>query len=368
MVERDIRKEITDRIVSSLEQGVMPWRRPWRNAESGIGLPRNAVTDRTYNGGNRLILLATALDAGYRDNRWLTFNQAKTLGGSVMKGEHGTQIEYWEQIPFWRRKGVEYEYMDKPVRLGLPPANNRPEKVMLDDGREVPTKELTVVHDGKRYTWRQAEQMISALVNKAHVVFNVEQCKGLEIETALLPAIHDYGKAEQIVRGMERDGVEILHGGNDAYYVAARDRVVMPEARRFECHEAYLGTLLHELGHATGHPGRNNRPLGGVFGSQEYAREELIAEITSAFVAAETGIGFEDANHAAYIGSWIQVLKSDKHEVFRAAKSASQAADYLIERGREIEHEMLQGRWQEKNLALAAQPSRTSPKEVAMER
>lgn len=356
MAERDIRKEVTDSIVAALERGVMPWRRPWNETGMGVGLPTNASTGRAYNSGNRLILLAAGLDASYQDNRWLTFNQAKALGGSVMKGQHGTPIEYWETRPFWKRKGIELEYQGKRVKMGMPPKTDHPKTIALSDGREIDTKDVTVLHEGKRHTWRQAEHMLSTMVSKVHIVFNVEQCRDLNIEPIRRVPDQEYSKAKHIVRGMLNDGVLINHGGNRAFYNVTRDAITIPTQEQFESHEKYISTLLHEMGHATGHPERNNRPLGNAFGSADYAKEELIAELTSAFVSAETGVGFDDQDHASYIGSWLAALGNDKHEIFRAAKAASQAADYLIARGREVEKEMGIEVGREQEAGLAAQP------------
>lgn len=356
MADRDIRKEVTDRIVAALEQGVLPWRRSWRDDGRGVGLPENASTGRTYNGGNRMILLTAGQDAGHKDNRWLTFNQAKAMGGAVEKGQHGTPIEYWETTPFWKRKGIELEHQGKPVKMGTWPKTDHPKTIALSDGREVDTKDVTVLHEGKRHTWRQAEQMLSTMISKTHTVFNVEQCRDLGIEAVQQPSEPDFGKALNIMRGMQQDGVVLNHGGNRAFYNVGRDAITMPHHSQFDSHEKYVGTLLHELGHATGHQDRNNRPLGNAFGSPDYAKEELIAELTSAFVAAETGVGFDDQDHASYIGSWLDALGKDKHEVFRAAKAASQAADYLIARGREAEKEMTVGVGREQEADLTAKP------------
>jgi len=351
MADRDIRKDVTDRIIAALEQGTMPWRRSWKDGEPALGLPSNAATGRQYNGGNRMILMVAGMDAGYQDNRWLTFKQAQSLGGSVNKGEKGIPIEYWETLPFWKRRGVELEYEGKPVKIGNPPKTNGPKSVTLGDGREVETKDITVSFEGKRHTWRQAEQMLSTLISKTHYVFNVEQCRDLGLEPVKRLPDPEYGKARNIVQGMQDDGLRINHGGNRAFYSPGRDSVTMPHQEQFESQEKYLGILLHELGHATGHPDRNNRNLGGMFGSPDYAREELVAELTSAFVAVETGVAFNDegllVEHASYIGAWIEKLGEDKHEIFRAANMASKAADYLIERGREVEQEKSQEKEQE---------------------
>lgn len=334
---RDIRQEVTDRILSAMGKGNIPWRRPWRDDERPMGSPTNASTGKGYNGGNRLVLMMSQLDQGFSDSRWLTFKQAQTLGGSVEKGQKGTAIEYWDKVPFWKKKGVEYEHQGRPVRLGEWPKTDYPQNVKLGDGREVPTKDVTVLYDGARRTWRQAEKELTTMFCKAHTVFNVGQCKDLQIEPLRVVQDPDFGKAQHIVQGMQNDGVTLKHGGNQAFYSPVSDGVTMPHQEQFLSKEAYIGTLLHELGHATGNEKRNNRQFTGKFGTPDYAREELVAELTSAFVAAETGVGFDDDQHAGYLGSWLKSLGEDKHELFRAAKEATKAADYLIERGREVE-------------------------------
>lgn len=334
---RDIRQEVTDRILAAMEKGDIPWRRPWRDDKRPMGLPTNASTGKSYNRGNRLMLMMSQLEQGFADSRWLTFKQAKALGGSVQKGEKGTAIEYWDKLPFWRKKGVEYEHQGRPVRLGEWPKEDYPKSVKLGDGREVPAKDVTVVYDGSRRTWRQAELELTTMFNKAHVVFNVEQCKDLQIETIEPARDPEFGAARHIVAGMQADGVGLKHGGSQAFYSPGSDSVTMPHQDQFVSQEAYLGTLLHELGHSTGHEKRNARQFSGKFGTPDYAREELVAELTSAFVAAETGVGFDDDQHAGYLGSWLKSLGEDKHELFRAAKEATKAADYLIERGRQAE-------------------------------
>ena len=349
MADRDIRQEVTDRIVAALEQGTLPWRRGWRDDARAMGLPANASTGRAYNGGNRLILLSAGLDAGHQDSRWLTFRQAQSLGGSVMKGQRGTAVEYWDTVPFWKRKDIQLEHQGKPVKIGAWPKIDHPKTITLADGREVKTEDVTVL----RHTWRQAEQRLSTMFSKAHTVFNVEQCQNLSIEPLQRAPDPEFGRAANIVRGMQNDGVALHHGGNHAFYSIGRDAIMMPYQDQFESHEKYAGTLLHELGHATGHSDRNNRSLENAFGSPDYAKEELVAELTSAFVAAETGIGFDTLALASYIGSWLQALSKDKHELFRAAKAASQAADYLIARGREVEQDISVGTGQEANRAAA---------------
>jgi len=179
------------------------------------------------------------------------------------------------------------------------------------------------------------------LFEKTSHAFNVEQCNGLTLEpiatTKDRPAVEKIAAVEKVASGMKLDGLTLGHGGDRAFYSPTRDAVQMPNPDQFESPEAYAGTLLHELGHATGGESRLNRPLANGFGTSEYAREELVAELCSAFASAETGVQFDDKNHAAYIGSWLETLKADKHAVFAAAKDASKAVDYLLEKSLVVE-------------------------------
>lgn len=250
-------------------------------------------------------------------------------------------IEHMEQGEIPWRKG----WRDNPGAPGLPvnAISGKP----YQGGNRLQLLMMSMSHDGREYTWKQAEARLGLLYGKSFVVFNVQQCQDLSIEAKGEPAIPGNEKAHNIIEGMKRDGVSLAHQGNRAFYRSSADLVVMPEPQQFVSPEEYMGTLLHELGHATGHENRMGRQLGNGFGSPEYAREELVAELTSVFTQAETGIAFDDKNHAAYIGSWMEALKKDKNEIFRAAKEASQAADYLIDRGRVVEKELAVGKEQE---------------------
>jgi len=340
-VQKDLREKITEKIVQSLEAGVMPWRKGWTNVGGvSAGLPRNAVTDRLYSGGNRLMLMMQGMDKGYSDPRWLTFKQAQSLGGSVSKGEKSTPIEYWDELPFHRRRDVDITLNGARVKLGEAPKKNA-QAVTLQGGRVVDTRSLVVESGGIKYSWKQAEKTLNLLFEKTSYAFNVEQCNGLSIEPMVpkvdRPPIEKIAAVEKIADGMKLDGLRVGHGGDRAFYSPARDAVQMPNHDQFDSPEAYAGTLLHELGHATGGENRLSRPLSNGFGTAEYAREELVAELCSAFASAETGIPFDDKNHASYIDSWLKALKGDKHAVFAAAKDASKAVDYLIEKSQAVE-------------------------------
>jgi antirestriction protein ArdC len=340
-----LRAAFTEKMVAALKENKIPWRQPW----TGRGSPHNAVTEQPYKGGNRLILALSGMEHGYTDPRYLTFNQAKTLGGSVRKGEGATAIEYWENKPFYTRKDVTLISNGKPIYVD-PKREVVGDSVPVKGGAgflSVSKNSVIAEHGGKKYSWRQAESGLNLLVAKTHFLFNVQQCDGLELKPLSNGVdIGHEARGEQIARGMARDGVPIMHGAGGAYYQPGADVVSMPPRETFKSVEGYYGTLLHELGHATGHAKRLNREgvtKGGLtnsFGMPGYAKEELVAEMTSAFIAMETGIPFDDDNHKAYIQSWAEVLSKDENAIFKAAKDAGAAADYMLAKeSLIIEHE-----------------------------
>ena len=329
-----LRETFTARMVDALKHNTIPWRQPW----SGNGMPHNAVTERQYTGGNSLMLALAALEKGHTDPRWLTFSQAKSLGGQVRKGEHATLIEYWDTRPFWTRRDVTLTHHGKPFQVD-------PKREFGMNGNGVPVRNsdafihksgVTVTHDDKHYSWKQAEASLNTLVAKTHAVFNIQQCDQLELKPLGQSLITPEQRGEQLAQAMQRDGVGLHHGAGGAFYRPGADTVNMPLRETFHSVEGYYGTLLHELGHATGHENRLNRDgvtKGGIsnaFGSPDYAKEELIAEMTSAFLAMETGIPFDDNNHKAYIQHWADVLEKDENAIFRAAKEAGAAANFML--------------------------------------
>ena len=287
-------EEVTDRIVRELEQGIVPWVRPWGSGgkQSATGLPRNAATGRTYSGINILILWGRLFDEGYPAQQWLTFRQAITLGGTVRKGEHGVGICYADRfVPKDRRTSSQGDPSSAPNEASEPQA----------------------VAFLRRYT-----------------VFNIAQCDGLPDHCygapSPLPECEIVPEAEALARATLAD---IRHGGDEAYYECERDRIQLPPQPAFFDQINYYRTLFHELGHWTGHGNRLKRDQTGSFGSKLYANEELVAEMTAAFVCATLSIS-PTVRHADYIGNWIDVLRGDSRAIFRAASKASRAADFLL--------------------------------------
>lgn len=268
-------EEVTQSLIEQLEKGTVPWIKPWTTH-----IPYNAVSQKEYRGINVVLLWSQP----YEQNAWLTYKQARELGGFVKKGEKATQITYASKA---KKREVESEEEDD-------------EYFFL----------------------------------KFYYVFNIEQCEELpeRLYRKTEPKEPDYPHLARIV---DRIGAEIRHGGNKAYY-SHRDFIQLPNPHDFESESHYWATAFHELVHWTGAKPRLDRDLSGYFGGEDYAREELVAEMGAAFLCAHYQIEGE-LRHAGYINSWLNVLKQDKKAIFTAARHAQQAADYLREQANERE-------------------------------
>ncbi len=292
--------EVTARIITELEAGRLPWVQPWgKSGTTGPGLPRNALTGRNYSGVNVLILWGAVIEQGFPTQSWLTFRQAQEAGGCVMKSEHGVTVVYADRFTPETEK-------ERARRDG-------------DEARAVPFL--------KRFT-----------------VFNVAQCEGLRAglvsDPAPLPDREIVPVAEDVIAA---SGVDFRIGGTQAFYAPGPDFVQVPPQPAFFEQINYYRTCLHELTHATGHPTRLGRDLKNAFGSKDYAREEMVAEMGSAFLCAALGIA-PTVRHADYIGSWLDVLREDNRAIFRAASAATKAADWLLTRYREAQEASMTGR------------------------
>lgn len=284
----DLYETVTQRVISELEEGRVPWVKPWGDEGSAnAALPRNALTGRCYSGINILILWGAVIEHRWPAQHWLTFRQALNAGGNVKRGERGTTIVYADTFS---PKGE----ADRAARDG-------------DAARVIPFL-------------------------KSFTVFNVAQCEGirpgLEIDPLPLEPEEISPVAEAVIAA---SAVEYLIGGNRAFYVPSKDFIRMPPPRAFVSAEDYYCTALHELVHATGHPQRLDRATLTGTGAKDYGREELVAEMGSAFLCAALGIE-PTIRHADYLGAWLAILKEDNRAIFRAASQASRAADWLLAR------------------------------------
>jgi len=285
----DVYAIVTEKIVNLLEQGIIPWRRPWTSA----GLPRNLVSTKPYRGVNHFLLSASK----YVSPFWLTMRQANELAGHVRKREESTIVVFWK----------------------IDDAGETTE----DNNNEQPNEKSR-----RRFLLRY------------YRVFNLEQCELPQAVLDRLPKIetHEHDPivaADQIVAAMPNPP-EIQHAGSKAFYSSMTDRVTMPPRNLFVSAEEYSATLLHELTHSTGHPKRLAREgitEAAAFGSAVYSKEELIAEMGAAYLCAEAGISNAViANQAAYVGGWLKKLRDDRKLLVHSAAQAQHAADYILRR------------------------------------
>ena len=286
----NIYEAITAKIITSLEDGVIPWAKPWDAVKYGVF--RNAVTSRPYRGLNTILLNLTAMMQGYVDPRWLTFRNAETLGGNVRKGEKGVTVIFWKFLP--KRGQVDDD--------GLIP---EPED---DNGQE-----RKVIPFARAYT-----------------VFNVEQCEGLD-----LPALEPVEIVDQETNELAEAILAlpvIKYLGGRAFYLESADVIILPPRSAFENLDLFYGAALHEIIHYSGHPSRLARTSGKRFGDRGYAFEELVAEIGAAFLGAHAAIPFEEMHHPEYINSWLEILKGDSKAIFTAAAKAQSAADFILDK------------------------------------
>lgn len=287
--KRDLHQEITDKILARIEQGGLKSCELWSKkacigSQASALIPSNATTGKAYNGINRLILfLEMATNDDYTDNLWVTYNQAKQEGWQVRKGQKSVTLCYYSK----------YTKEDK----------NGDEKDIF--------------------------------FMKSFNVFNVAQLDGYEAKGVTnnnaITAIESNETVAEILKNID---VTILpEGGDQAFYAPAFDAIQMPPRKAFISEASYIGVLLHEVSHSVGHKKRLNRQYKEVYGSEEgYAREELVAELSSAFLSAELGYIQETLEfHASYLNSWAKVLREDKKAIFKACADAQKTTEYILE-------------------------------------
>jgi antirestriction protein ArdC len=288
--KQDVYARVTSQIVNAIEQGVSAWRMPWHTSGKFAFSPVNVVSRKPYRGINTVCLWAAAQAKGYERGEWGTYQQWHERGAQVRKGEKATLVVFWKF------------------------ANNASE---TDDGEDTPKS-------GSRL-----------LFTRGYSVFNAAQVDGytpkLDAETPIEQRIES---AEQF---FSRINARVVHQGNRAFYSPDTDAITLPPFAAFFSPLDYYGTRAHETGHWTSRESRCNRELGKRFGDNSYSMEELVAELTAAFVCAHLGLSSEPRpDHAQYIQSWLRVLKADKRAIFRAASKAQQAADYLIQQSEQV--------------------------------
>ena len=266
-------QEITERIVHEMEQGVESWQKTW-----GSTMPRNLSSKRDYNGINTFLLWLEQLDNGYATGDWMSFRQAKAMGGVVKKGEKGTRIVFFKRL----EKEVQNEHGDTEIR--------------------------------------------HILMAKYSYVFNISQIDGID-QKKVMEAQIEHQEAQMLI---DDSGATII--GGQPSFSPKEDVILMPDKASFNTIDDYYGTALHELVHWSGHEARLNRDFESSkqWGDEAYAAEELVAELGSAFLSAKCGIQGK-LQHAEYLKSWIKVLKNDNRAIFAAASKAREASEYIHE-------------------------------------
>jgi antirestriction protein ArdC len=284
MAKLDLYQVVTDQIIAAMEAGTTPWQKSWdATGGASMGMPRR-VTGEYYRGINVILLWIAAASKGYTADQWMTFNQAKNLGGCVRKGEKGTQIVFFNMF---EKENAKTGEMDKIPFL------------------------------------------------KSYTVFNVEQIDGLPEKFAPAQIIAEPIDGPAAVAELESffkaTGAKILTKGNQPLYRPSMDQIEMPAIEQFHSANAYYGVLAHECIHWTGAAHRIDRLSGNS--KEDYAFEELIAEMGSVFVCSIIGAEPNFTNTAAYLNSWLTALRNDKKYIFRASTAAQKASDYLLDAG-----------------------------------
>lgn len=284
MNNEKIYDQINERIISLLEQGVSPWRKPWKTNNGKIEIAKNLISKKPYRGCNFFIVNSM----GYKSPYWLTFNQAKQKGGNVKKGEKGTQIVFWKTFSI-KEKNENGEIKDKDIPF-----------------------------------------------LRTSYIFNVEQCENLKIEESgnvELIQHNSIDECEKILQKFPLGMPELKHQQERAFYSPSLDYINMPKMGLFDTAEEYYNTLFHESVHATGHKSRLNRQtLTDIhyFGDENYSQEELVAEMGASYMSAICGIEKVTIdNSASYLSNWIAAIRKDNKLILKAASQAQKAVDFL---------------------------------------
>ena len=287
---RDFFAEVTDKILRALEKGCVPWIKPWTDNPAIREIPINAH-GRQYRGINRVLLGMEQSVMGYATQQWFSRRMANEAGGHIRKGEKGTPVVLFRPVD------------KKPSGHGDPDLNQ-------NNAKEV-----------SRRSW----------VYRFYYVWNRDQLEGVDAAPAPVPIVrgstaHRHAHSDELALG---SGAEIRYGVNRAYYAPGPDHIRLPLPQQFMDIDGFHATRFHELVHWTGHASRLARNH-GPFGSPDYAREELVAEIGSAFLCDWCGLEAE-LQHPEYIASWLKVLGGDKSAVIVAASQAQKAFDFILE-------------------------------------
>ena len=297
--QTDIYQKVTNLILSLLESAQkLTFRQPWINV--GGGNPINVKSKKYYRGINWLLLSIIAVSKNYNVNRWLSLKQANELGGRIRKGEKASPVVLYKKT-FFDKNGKRYTDIE-----------------IVEMNQQTKT----------------ALAIISKTLLTEYSVFNVAQIEGLPSELYMMPnarVFNEFEKDTEAEELLKLSGAKISYAGNQAYYSQITDEIVLPPRNQFENGEPFYDTAFHELAHWTGHPTRLNREKKNEDAKKDYALEELVAELSTAFVCASLGFDSQITNNAAYLKSWIKALKEDNKIILKVCTDAQKASDYILQ-------------------------------------
>lgn len=309
------RKMLVDTIIKNLESGVGLWKQGWRNAKT----PVSAITGKKYNGVNRLFLTIATMQNGYTDNRWMTYNQMADKG--------------------WRFK-VDEEGRSKGKNAGV--------AIEFYELRDRETKQPFDRHVLDGMTKSEQDEYIEENVypiRKYYRVFNADIIEGIpEKEVGIIDDNKLNNRAENLLKYWSDNEAEIVHGGDAAYYNVTEDKIHLPDKEQFTDMSEYYSTSFHEIGHSTGHEKRLNRELKGRYGTEDYAVEELRAEIASMFIEQDLEISAGEnniENNSAYINFWRNKITENPTVLFTAIADAERITKFVMEKENLIAKESL---------------------------
>ncbi|HEY5825400.1 MAG TPA: zincin-like metallopeptidase domain-containing protein [Cyclobacteriaceae bacterium] len=291
--------EVTNQILELLESQKLTWDKPWITLSQDGKRPHNAGSGRTYSGLNQILLSIRQMRFKYPYSGWLTFKQIQDEGGRVVAGNKASSIFHYK-LTYYDNKGRKYE----------------PEQILqmsLNEQKSLDLKKQTLL--------------------LYYNVFNLAQTSGLDLsyyalnEQPMLTEVEKDDTAEKLITNTKARIIHVV--AKEACYNYLNDVIFLPERNQFKGTVPYYETALHELAHWTGHKSRLDRSLKNVFGSEDYAKEELVAELCSAFLCADLGFSMGIANSAAYIQDWIRILKADSRYIFKAIRGAEDAARFI---------------------------------------
>lgn len=300
------RKLLVDAVIRNLESGAGVWRQGWQNT----GAPISAITGKRYRGVNNIFLTLAAMECGYGDNRWATFNQMQDKGWSFKTNEEGKSLG--------KGAGVAIEFFELRDR-----ETKKPFDRSVLDGMDAAERE------------EYMKENVYPL-RKYYRVFNGDVIEGIPARELHIAAPEEkIERVEQLFKYWSENEAQIRYGGEEAYYSPTFDRIQLPDREKFNNENEHYSAGLHEMGHSTGHPKRLNRDLSGRFGSPEYAVEELRAEIASMFLMQEMGVAASESeieNNSAYIEHWLKGIKENPDVLFTAIADADRITNYIIDK------------------------------------